>query len=56
MTGITLAKAATKSATVANALRLLESLPRDQAVPEGDGMMVGRLRESIEHEIAEHAR
>ena len=39
-----------------NALRLLESLPRDQAVPEGDGMMVGRLRESIEHEIAEHAR
>lgn len=39
-----------------NALRLLESLPRDQAVPEGDGMMVGRLRESIEHELAEHAR
>ncbi len=39
-----------------NALRLLENLPRDQAVPEGDGMMVGRLRESIEHEIAEHAR
>lgn len=34
-----------------NALRLLESRPRDQPVPEGDGMMVGRLRELIEHEM-----
>ncbi len=34
-----------------NALRLLESRPRDQLVPEGDGLMVGRLRELIEHEL-----
>ncbi len=35
-----------------NALRLLESRPRDQVVPEGDGILVGRLRELIEHEMA----
>lgn len=39
-----------------NALRLLDSRPRDELVPEGDGLLVGRLRELIEHELAEHTR
>jgi chemotaxis protein methyltransferase CheR len=35
-----------------NAHRLLDGKPRDALVPEGDGLMVGRLRELIELELA----
>jgi chemotaxis protein methyltransferase CheR len=35
-----------------NALRLLDGKPLDLAIPEGDGLAVGRLRELIENELS----
>jgi chemotaxis protein methyltransferase CheR len=35
-----------------NAQRLLEGKPRDELVPEGDGLMVGRLLELIDNQLA----
>ena len=37
-----------------NVLRLLDNQPRDQLIPEGDGLMVGRLRELVESALGSY--
>jgi chemotaxis protein methyltransferase CheR len=35
-----------------NVQRLLEGKPREELIPEGDGLVVGRLLELLENELA----
>ncbi len=47
--------AANARRSLQNVRRLLGDRPRDEAIPEGDGLRVGRLRELVEHELAAYA-
>jgi chemotaxis protein methyltransferase CheR len=41
--------------SLGNVQRLLEGKPRDEPVPEGDGLVVGRLLELVEEQLAQGA-